>query len=45
MFSESFLNYLMNYQKDEFIPKNNEKEIHFNKKGGKLVRVTVEVEN
>lgn len=44
MFSESFMNYLMNYQKDEFAPQKTEKEIKFNDRGGKLVRVTVEAE-
>lgn len=44
MFSESFMNYLMNYQKEEFTPEKSEKEIHFNDRGGKLIRVTVEAE-
>ncbi len=43
MFSEKFMRYLMNYQKAEFTPASTQKEIRFKHKGGKAVRVTVEV--
>lgn len=43
MFSEKFMRYLMDYQKSEFTPPNTQKEIRFKHKGGKVVRVTVEV--
>ncbi len=43
MFSEKFMRYLMDYQKSEFTPPANQKEIRFKNKGGKAVRVTVEV--
>lgn len=43
MFSEKFMRYLMNYQKSEFVPAPTKKEIHFKEKGGKVVKVTVEV--
>ncbi len=43
MFSEKFMRYLMNYQKSEFAPAATQKEIRFKHKGGKAVRVTVEV--
>ena len=43
MFSEKFMRYLMNYQKSEFEPEPAKKVIRFRDKGGKPVRVTVEV--
>lgn len=43
MFSEKFMRYLMNYQKAEFAPQSTQKEIRFKHKGGKLVKVTIEV--
>ena len=43
MFSEKFMRYLMNYQKSEFTPAPTQKEIRFKDKGGKVVKVTVEV--
>ena len=43
MFSEKFMRYLMNYQKSEFTPAPTQKEISFKDKGGKVVKVTVEV--
>ncbi len=43
MYSEKFMSYLMNYQKSEFTPEKTQKEIRFKDKGGKPVRVTVEV--
>ena len=45
MYSEKFMRFLMDYQKSDFEPRKEEthKEIQFNKRGGKLVRVTVEV--
>ena len=43
MLSEEFMRFLMNYQKDEFTPPPTQKEIKFDKKGGKLVKVVVEV--
>ncbi len=45
MFSEKFMRYLMNYQKSEFAPAATQKEIRFKHKGGKAVRVTVEVKS
>ena len=45
MFSEKFMRYLMDYQKSEFTPPANQKEIRFINKGGKAVRVTVEVKS
>lgn len=43
MYSDSFMKFLFNYQKDEFEPEETVKEISFKKGGGKLVKVTVEV--
>jgi len=43
MLSENFMRFLMNYQKDEFTPAPTQKEIKFDNKGGKLVKVTVEI--
>ena len=45
MYSEKFMRFLMDYQKSDFEPKKEEtrKEIQFNKHGGKLVKVTVEI--
>ncbi len=37
------MRYLMDYQKSDFTPPPNHKEIRFKDKGGKPVRVTVEV--
>lgn len=34
MFSQEFMRYLINYQKDEFKPEEHKKEIHFHTKGG-----------
>ncbi len=45
MFSEKFMRYLMDYQKSDFAPASQQKEIRFKHKGGKLVRVTVEVKD
>lgn len=45
MFSERFMRYLMDYQKNDFAPEKKQdiKEIPFKNKGGKVVKVTVEV--
>lgn len=43
MYSDSFMKFLYNYQKNEFEPEKTEKEINFKRGGGKLIRVTVEV--
>ncbi len=43
MFSEKFMQYLMNYQKSEFTPPPTQQEIRFKNKGGKAVKVTVEI--
>lgn len=34
MFSQEFMRYLINYQKDDFKPEETRKEIHFNNKKG-----------
>ncbi len=41
MFSPEFMKFLINYQKPEYTPISDKKEIKFNKKGGKLVEVFV----
>jgi len=45
MYSDSFMKFLYNYQKNEFEPEKNVKEINFKKGGGKLIRVTVSIDN
>ncbi len=35
MFSQEFMKFLINYQKDDFKPENSKKEIHFDSKNGK----------
>ena len=41
MFSPEFMKFLINYQKPEYTPISDKKEIKFNNKGGKLVEVFV----
>lgn len=39
MFSPEFMKFLINYQKPEYTPISNKKEIKFKNKGGKLAEV------
>ena len=41
MFSQEFMRYLINYQKDDFKKETPNREIHFNKKGGIPAEVKV----
>ncbi len=41
MFSPEFMKFLINYQKPEYTPIPDKKEIKFDQKGGKLVEVLV----
>jgi len=45
MYSDTFMKFLFNYQKDEFTPENSIKEIDFKNNGGKLLKVTVEIKD
>lgn len=43
MYSDTFMKFLFDYQKDDFTPEKSVKEIDFKNNGGKLVKVTVDV--